>query len=108
MSQLDLFTESETENYNEHTLSEVVMSLYQASKVCPSGMLVVGYDPTVTCERCGIVEESFTIRFNLQILWNGKYTHYINLCDCCLDTVVECEREFQEKNRTEFSVHAVK
>ncbi|SRR6266581_2793617 len=107
MNQLDMFSQSEVEYHNEHILNEVIMSLYHATKMCPSGMLVVGYDPTVYCERCEIVEGSFAIRFQLQILWNGKHTHYINLCDCCLDIVVDCEREFQEKNRESFSAHVV-
>jgi len=107
MHQLDMFNICEQEVHQEHLLNEVVMSLYNASKVCPSGMLIVGYDPTVICERCTIVEDSFTVRFDMMIVWNGKHTHYINLCDCCLDTVCECEREFQEVNKVGFMPHTV-
>ena len=95
------------EIHSEHVLNEVVMSLYEASKVCPKGMLVVGYNPQETCERCEVVEDSFIVYFKLQLLFNGRYTNYINLCDCCLNIVIECEREFQEKNEIEFSTHSI-
>jgi hypothetical protein len=93
--------------YQEHSLQEVVTSLYHASAMCPAGMLIVGYSPHEYCDRCDIVYGSFTAYFDLPITWNGSLSHFINLCEPCLSLVMECERECQERTVWEHSPHTV-
>jgi hypothetical protein len=93
--------------YREHSLQEVVTSVYHASEMCPWGMSLIGYDPHAYCDRCDIVYGAFTAHFALPILWSGSSTHYIHLCEPCLSIVMDCEREFQERAVWEQSSHTV-